>query len=346
MTLPYFDPVANETPAALVTAAITSGPPSIPPVMSGELKDMVIACDLSRCVYSFINGKPKWRRDYVSTWPRGMDVWGEWVWIAVGSTIEIVHPLYGTLKRVMTLPGGAPGAINSIRVTQSLLGGTNFTWVTVCFDVIGAGSVRTYKLTGTEPANWTLTHFLTNSHTADYPRGAYVDTGWLWVADTFGHRVYAVDLASGGIRLTPNFIPTYFPNQIEFVPGAPDKVLIAEEHGNRILQCTYSSTPYAYSILASAPVAPYNDATKFKSDILALQSGTADPASAYTPKKSKCAVECSGTNTLYSPNSVRRLNSTDLLIADTDNHRVVVMRGGNVVTEVTGFNNPVNAVLL
>jgi len=35
-----------------------------------------------------------------------------------------------------------------------------------------------------------------------------------------------------------------------------------------------------------------------------------------------------------------------LLVADTDNHRVILVRSGQVVASITGFNNPTTAVML
>lgn len=341
----YYNPAVPVTEYAI--AAQAAGAPSTPPVFTPglEMPDMVVASDFSRCIYGFIGGKQKWRKDYTGVWPRGLEVWGGYVWVANGTTIELLHPLYGNLIKTVAIPGGAAGPINSIRITQSPLGNTNFTWLTLCFDIVGANSVRTYKLTGSNPCDWALTLFLSNPHSANSPRSALVDTGWLWVADTFGHRVYAVDLASAGMRPGAGVIPAYYPNMVDFVSGSPDKLIIAEEHGNRILQVDYDPAPYNYSIIASAPVAPYNDPTKFKADFVALEAGTVDPASTFTPKKSKCATECSGINTLYSPNSARKYGN-DYLIADCDNQRVVVWGGGAVKGELTGLNNPTNAVLL
>ena len=34
-----------------------------------------------------------------------------------------------------------------------------------------------------------------------------------------------------------------------------------------------------------------------------------------------------------------------LLVADTDNHRVILVRNGAIVASISGFNNPTTAVM-
>lgn len=341
MTLAYYDPAQQLT--VNVQAATDAGPPATPPAYTSglEVHDCVVACDLSKIVYGFKGGEKVWQRTYAG-WPRGLDVHKGVVWIANGTSIDLVSPTTGDLIRTLTVPTYPSGnpAINSVRVTE--YAGEWF--ATICFDFDGVGSVRLYKLTGSNVCAWTLTHDYTNPFTANKPRCAYYDARWLWVFDTWGHRVYAADRANGGFRPTTGALEVYFPNGGDSTPGDPSLVDVCAEHENRVLLWDYDPTT-SLSILASAPVAPFNDATKLKANIVAAEAGTFDPSSTFTPKKSKAAVECSGINTLYSPNSSRRLSNGDRLIADTDNHRVVRWRPGvGVVMQITGFNNPVNAV--
>jgi hypothetical protein len=326
---PYYDPVAGLTTPDLVTAAIANGPPPTPPVMTGQAKDMVVACDLSGCVYGFVNGVQAWRRDYPGIQVRALDVFEGLAYVSNGTGIDVLNPKTGYVHAKITVPS-APAQINGIRITRD--GG--FIWVAVCFATI-TGSVRLYRM-----SLQVLTHVTTLN--ASYPRNAVVAGGWVLFADTYGHKVYGYT-TSGAFRVSRD---VYFPNTVD-TDDAGVSFIICAEHENRVYRWRY---PYSggqtelLTMLFTAPVAPFSDITKTKAQIESGQAATVDTTSTFTPKKSKCAVEFSGVNTLYSQNSARIYNG-DLLIADTDNHRVIYVSGGSVVTEVTGFVNPVNAVL-
>lgn len=333
MTLAYYDPTVPIT--ANAAAAQAAGAPSTAPVFtSTEKPDMIVASDFSRRVYGFVGGVQAWTRDYPGKWPRGVDVFEGLAYIANGTSIDVVNPKTGFLHTTISVPS-APGNINSIRVTKW----NGSTWLTLAFDTSGSGSVRAYTM-----SSFTLTQYLSSSHSAQYPRCAFVDVGWIWVADTFGHRVYAIDLASGAMRPSQGAISVYYPNTVDFIPGSPDKIIVCAEHENRVFEWDYSPST-VFTMKKCAPVAPYNDMTKTKADMVSGEAATVDSGSTFTPKKSQCAIECSGSDTLYSPNSAR-LYGNDLLVADCDNQRVVMFRSGTLVAEITGFNNPVTAVLI
>ncbi len=344
----YFDPTTQLTPNS--EAAVADGPPLADPVFTAGLAkaDIAVACDLSHIVYGFIGGVKAWQRAYTNAWVRALDTFKGTLWVGNGTNIDVLVPKTGDLIRTLAVPN-APAPITTLRITNYL----GVDYVTVCFENAGPGSVRIYAIGGASSCGWSLTQFYVNPHPASNPRGAYYDTRWLWVSDTFYQpvpgqygRVYAVDTLNGAMRPGNGaFFEVYFPNMIEFVPGSPDKVIIAAEHENRILQIDYEPT-VTREILASAPVAPFNDSSKTKAQIISGQAATQDITSIYTPKRSKCAVEYSGRNTLYSPNDVRRAANGDLLVADTDNHRVVLWSGGVVAMELTGFNDPVGIAFI
>jgi hypothetical protein len=303
--------------------------------MTGDFKDMIVSCDLSRRVYGYVNGAVKWFRDYPTTWPRGGDVYQGIAFLANGTSIDLVCAYSGTLIR--TISGlNLPANINGIRVSEW----NNQVWVTLALDENSAGSVRLFTLSGSTVCGWTLTHHSTNTHSAGNPRDAVVIAGWVFVADTFGHRVYAYDIASGAMRDSTD---VYYPNSVHAI--TPAIIRICAEHENRVFDWKYSPAPVERTMVYSAPVAPFNDITKTMADIVAVEANTFDPASTFTPKKSLCATEAAGLNTLYSPNSAR-MKGNDMIVSDTDNGRVLVINNGTIITEVVGFNNPVNAVLL
>lgn len=338
----YFDPVQMLT--VKVNEAIAWGVPGVspnpPPVMTGEKRNMVVACDFSKSIHGMIDGVHAWHQVFNDT-PRGLAIHDGKLYVGVGSVVEVRNPLTGALISTITIPGGVPAPINSVRINvMNNQQGVSTVWMTLCFFGNGAGMVRTYTM-----ASDVLTLFHSLTQSTQTPRDAYVDEMWLWTADTFGHKVFSVTLESHALGALRKTTDVYFPNSICPVPGAPQYVDILAEHENRAFRWNYNVTPNTRDMIMSAPVAPFNDILKTKAQIEAEQTGTFDPASTFTPKKSKCATECSGTHTLYSPNCIRAFNDR-YLIADCDNGRVVTIHNGQVVGEVNGFNNPVTAVLI
>lgn len=289
---------------------------------------MVVACDLSKRVYGFVDGQVAWQWDD-SLWSRALALFEGLVFIGTGTSIIAANPRTGYFHRVMTVPN-APSDIVGLSITEF----DGDIWVVCCFDGGGPGTVRGYRMQHLD-----LTEIFVNPIPAQYPRHAEMAGGWIFVCETFGHRVYTVTTYGSERESTD----VYYPNYVQTLNGGA-QALITAEHENRIIRWDYTATPET-SLEMAAPVAPFNDPLKTKDDIIAEDAGTSDPNSPYDPKKSLCAKESAGSVTLYSPNSAR-LYGDDLLISDTDNHRVIIHRNGQIVTEVTGFNNPVTAVLI
>lgn len=324
MTYCYYSPGVGTVPSPN-----TLGMPSGLIAMSGEPRDMVIACDLGRAVVGIVGGVEAWRRAYPSTWPRAIDVFEGLLFVGVGTNVEVINPVTGFVHAVMSIPS-APAPISGLTLSRE----ASDTWLAAAFDMNGYGSVRAYTL-----ANMALTEgFRSTTHSMIHPRSAAVAGGFIYAADTFGHRVVEIEISSGTMT---DFTNVFYPNHVQVVGG---QVVIAAEHENRVFSRGFNPSG-PRTMLMTAPVAPFNDITKTKTDIIAVEASTFDAASTFTPPKSLCAIEAAGTDTLYSPNSAR-LYGSDLLVADTDNHRTVVVRSGAVVTEVTNLNNPVTAVLI
>lgn len=304
------------------TENISYGPNGSPSSFYGENISAVIACDLGRRLFAVSDGKMLWQKDMPSSWPRGLCVFEGICFYADGQYIVAINPKTGF--EFIRLDVGI--IINAIDIREE--GGV--TYVTLCLSSAGVDSVRIYTL-----SNLNLTLFYSNPIPASNPRGAYFLGLWLFVADTFGHEVYAVDTRSGIKTISTE---VYYPNSIE--PVAIDEVRICAEHENRVINWRYTDNRRILEF--SAPIALFNDVTNTKQDIVNLESTTA-ASSPPTPPKSQCAKEYNSEQTIYSPNSAKKYGD-DLLIADTDNHRVIVIRDGQVVTEISGFNNPVTAV--
>lgn len=317
MNLSYYSPSLPGTVNQVIGSAGT-------PTMDGELHDIAVACDLGRTIHVFRGGAVAWQRDFPSSWPRALDVFEGLMFYGAGPSLVVCNPLTGFVHRTYAMPA----IVNAIKVTSY----AGVTYLTVCFDINGANSVRVYRW-----QDFALSQVFVNSHVAKNPRGAYCYAGWVFISDTFGHRVYAVDMASGAMR---NSTPVYYPNTVE--PISSDRVRICAEHENRVFVWDYYPTDTREMEL-SAPVLPYSDIAVTRDQIIAQEWRTA--TGDYSPQKSACAMEYAGELTLYSPNSAT-MTDHGLLVADTDNHRVILVRSGQVVASITGFNNPTTAVML
>ena len=309
-------------PTVPVTVNTTYGTTGTP-VYTGEQHDIAVASDHGRSLHVFRNGAVAWSRSMPNSWPRALDVFEGLMFYGDGSQIVVCNPQTGFVHRTYPMPA----IVNAVKATR--FGGV--VHLTVCFDINGANSVRVYRW-----QDFALTQIFSNSHIAKNPRGAYSFAGWVFVADTFGHRVYAVDMASGAMR---NSTPVYYPNTIE--PISSDKVRICAEHENRVFVWDYYPTDTREMELC-APVLPYSDITVTRDQIIAQEWRTA--TGDYSPQKSACAMEYAGPVTLYSPNSAT-MTPHGLLVADTDNHRVILVRNGAIVASISGFNNPTTAVM-
>lgn len=322
-------------PAGPNTVGTAIGQPAALPIFSGEPFSFALAEDWGRRVAVYQNGVRLWYRDYLDSWPRGLDSYGGLLFVANGTWITAYNPLTSTPVNSWNLAtavlGGAIAPITAIKLTPHPSGA----YVAVCFADKGAGTVKTYKF---DASSYALTFHWSNPHDANNPRGACVADGLLYVADTFGFQVYAVDFSGA----KQQWVDVFYPNSIE--PAGPNRVRIAAEHENRILLWDRMSGPSGpITVEFSAPVPLFSDPENRCADIMLHQASTASTDPTYTPRKSLCAREYAGIHTLYSPNSAFKVGDA-LLITDTDNHRVIRVRDGEVVSEGLGFNNPVTAV--
>lgn len=326
----YYDPAARTT----VPSEGIFWKPSNAPVMYGRNIDMAVASDYARRIYGFRGGRESWVLDFDDGWPRGMCVFEGALYVVKGSALLVVDPLSGEITRRIDVPGyHAPiNAVHLIRLNGHV-------WVTLAFDRGGTetpspgASVHCLQLIDGQLVEKYRCPFNTV-----HPRHAEMTDLGLLVSDTFGGQVILVDTLVNRILAATT---VYFPNSASLLPGG--EVLICSEHGNRVFR--WNVRTGMRSMVMSAPVAPFTDLRIDGHGLEALEILTADPKSASSPHKSKCSTESSGVDTLYSPNSAMTLNGLTL-IADTDNHRVVVAREGRVITEVVGFNSPVNAVFI
>jgi hypothetical protein len=210
------------------------------------------------------------------------------------------------------------------------------TFITVCYDFIGPNSVIVYEFAGDK-----FVEYLACPHVVSYPRGGYFTGAKLVAADTFGPNedgLGTVFMTDGATKEA--IANVYFPNTVYPMPNG--NVLICAEHENRVYECDPVTGQKTIHMSCGHPV--FSRIENPSTYIAEFQGFTGSHKSLRLPK-SICSVGNSGWDTLYSPNSARMYGG-DLLIADTDNNRVIVNRRGTIVTSITGFNNPVTAAFV
>ncbi len=164
---------------------------------------------------------------------------------------------------------------------------------------------------------------------AIYPRDAARYNGKIVVADTFGHLIRVYDESTGALLKA---IDSYYPNSVQLVDGGKNAI-VTEEHANRVVKVDLATGEK--EILYGCGIGIYSDTTATARDF-ALNEHKYERADGKT--------QCAGR--LYSPNYAKLYEDGSLLIADTDNHRVIVVKGGVVVTEIKNLNNATSAVVL
>lgn len=161
-----------------------------------------------------------------------------------------------------------------------------------------------------------------------YARSALINDGNIYIADTFNHRVVVIDLESLHMVDSRRF---YYPNDLYISQG---DVKVVEEHANRIVDF------YSGEIEFSCPIWAYMqtdiDVQSIEKDVVKYNSYDG---------VGRCAREFMGVNTLYSPNGAV-YHDGHLIVADTDNHRVVSIFEGEVVSELININNPVRIIMV
>lgn len=330
----YYAPSKSPKPGTVGTVLGTTGDP----VYAGESRNMAVVSDWGQRLDFFRDGALSWSKIHTGTWLRGLDVFRGLIYYAVEDYVVVRAPKDGFQICQFYLPkvvGGERKKINSLRFSTV---GTDV-FLTVCYDFSGAGSVIVYRYIG-----GSFVSYYENPLYAASPRGAYFD-GRLVVADTFGPAgdglgsVYLVNPATGA-RIT--WTNVYYPNTVE--PASSGRVLICAEHENRAYE--WYPVTGARVMRMSAPHALFSTLSNTSTMIKSGEAATAGPMPP-DPPKSACSVEHAGDWTLYSPNSARYGTSeNEIAFADTDNNRVIVVRDGEMVVNVPGFNNPVNAVLI
>jgi hypothetical protein len=180
----------------------------------------------------------------------------------------------------------------------------------VLMNIAGIGAVRRYEVRAGDVKLIKSTSVVTQ-----YPRGMDVNSLGVFVADTFGHRIIRLDSDSLELR---DEVASYFPNSVQIIG---DRLFSAEEHLNAISE---------YQLNPLRRIGP--------------RFGCAANESHSDPLIMNATSPCEGTvhpAMLLSPNDAVFADDS-VYIADTDKHRVVHLKNGQLVSVLSGFNNPTN----
>lgn len=294
------------------TGAVRCTPTAKPHLLGAPLADsLVVVCGLGGVVQRIAkDGGELWRTQL--TQPRGVFVNEKQVGVGSGRTIWWLNKRSG-----------------------AKIGATEFNWpvngfwlrdgyLAVAFRVQGAGAVRVYSLHTFE------VHEVCRIQTElSYPRGVYLSADALYVADTFGHRVLRFAGRSGNFRGVPCSAASFYPNSVRLLAG---RLLVTEEHINQVVTMDPETLSRLPAVVACWPsdggVVPLNGL------IAKVNSRAAD-------RDSVCFARNPMARTLMAPNDAVQSGEV-LYVADTDNHRIVMYRGGVLTSELSNFNEPVN----
>lgn len=179
-------------------------------------------------------------------------------------------------------------------------------------------------------ADGVIIHATQKKIPAYYPRDAVVSNGTAYVADTFNHRVIAYDIATDQILWT---VESLYPNSIQVLS---DRLIVTEEHANRVVAIDLAS--HAKTIVAGCDLDIYADPNASVSDIVTRE------ATGLLSRPDGRSI-CEGI--IYSLNFAAYQDDGTLLIADTDNHRILHLdANGGVLRELRNFNNPIRVLTL
>lgn len=290
--------------------------PAEGPVLTGARMDdsLIIVSGFGGVVQRVApDGKEVWRKSAIQ--PRGLLVVGP-------------HVLVGSGRRILWLNkqnGQEVGAsvfdwpVNAFSLRGKILA--------VAFRRQGPGSVRLYELDGQEvrevarvPGNFS------------YPRGVCLTADSLYVADTFSHKVLRYEGRNADFSRLAVAADSFYPNSVRLTDG---KLLVTEEHINQMAMLdprTLARLPTPAGCWSHGRAVP----------LAALLARVNEHT---TDGESVCrARSVLGFELLALNDAVQ--SKTALYIADTDNHRIVMYKGGVPVAALSNFNEPVNVELV
>ena len=186
------------------------------PVLTGARLDdsLIIVSGLGGVVQRVApDGAELWRTSAVQ--PRGLLVSGNYALVGSGRRILWLNKQNGFQvgESIFDWP------VNAFSIRGNILA--------VAFRQQGAGAVRLYDLQGTQAREVARVPGQFN-----YPRGVYLNSNSLYIADTFSHKVLRYAGQNASFSQLVGTADSFYPNCVHLAGG---KLLVAEEHINQIV---------------------------------------------------------------------------------------------------------------
>lgn len=306
-----FKPSAGGT-----TGGLRCTPPAGPVLTGPRLDDALVVLSGLGGVVQRIgqDGREAWRARM--TQPRGVQVSGPYVLAGTRDSIVWLNKNTGALAGVTKFDW----PVNGFWLNGAMLA--------VSFRIQGRGAVRVYRLRGFDAVEM---HQVTEE--LNYPRGVYLDAGALYVSDTYGHRVLRYAVRANGRPALAASAPSFYPNSVR--PGR-NTLLVAEEHINQIVALDLTT-------LARRPAAA--GCWSHGQTVVALDSLLERVNEHTADGESVCLARAPLGYELLAPNDAVQATGA-LYVADTDNQRIVMYKGGQPIAMLTNFNEPLNVDII
>jgi hypothetical protein len=280
---------------------------------------LAVLSDLGHELHRFdAAGRLRWVRHFSLQRPTGLAAGGGHLYVSMLNKVKVMNAQDG--REIAELSFSKP--VMGLSVSGNLM--------TLSYRIPGPRSVEVFKVARDFSG---VRSVFVNPHRGVYPRDARLLGRLLIVSDTFGQRVYAVDTGDAAIRWQ------YKANYPYGVSLQGHKLLVSEEHANHISAFDLSSG--VKSIVFGCPRYPFDDPAVAPEQVDGVATETF--ASLRPHDAHPCRMRNAMDVTLYSQGGIDVAGDA-LLVADTDNHRVVEFGASDPRWVAVGFNNPVMAV--
>jgi len=301
------------------TVALMKGQPPGELRLCGKMLpcDLLVTCDVGGylCMVGR-DGRVKWQH-WLKRHTRGASGYDGMVFYGQRDRIEVLDSVSGKWLHSFAVSA----TVNALDVRPGML--------IACYNQAGPGSVEIFDLAADGAS---VRSRFRCQEPVQYPRAADLREGNLVIADTFGHRVIVVDVDTGGVELVKE---AYYPADVQWLDD--QQMLVAEEHANRI---SIMDRTGGYRLILSAPHLLFSEMTNSVEAMKAGEKSVGVALPGFKAPWSPAAERIAGFATVYSPNGAVYYQGR-YIIADTDNHRLLVVEDGRVVSAIYGFNNPV-----
>lgn len=246
--------------------------------------------------------------------------------VGFGQEILVVHHQSGRVTQRIQLPSASGEVIGFLRVQGDVL---------ITGDSGETCTLQFYQLSLNARGDIRCSPLGRLRSKTQYPRDAlFLAPDRLAVADTFGHAVVLYERTNKWRERRRLY--EYYPNMLDF---RGDKLAVLSEHGNRLVQIDLRTWQRRTRIACPSPL--FEDAGTKPQQIISEEPNT---ITGETPPRQVCSADVSGNQTLYAANGFFDNGSSEIWVADSDNHRVAVFQNGNFMGAISGVNHPIRVI--